>query len=414
MSDTKATKATKAAKAKNAKQDIAVQSLTGMTARVSEANLPVLNNQMHNENLADGLDNLPEEMQQKAREVSLLVNLRDSTSIASFASGPQREMSSHLDGLLKNVQSVDVGQAGALVAELATGLKGLDFNVMHDEATGNWKGRIRAQLRKVPVVGRYVSHLERLHVAGREVTTHMETVEQKAAAYMTQLREGTESMDKLLTVTEQNLRQMAVWIKGGELALRRMREEFDIERTAVLESRDVVRLTVLKDMAEQINAFETRILRLHLAFTRGIQNLPKIRESQVASNIEYQNTLDTVLTDIPEIKSALVRLITLQNISAASEATAARQRASRDLGRLADDAGARAFLQAKASQGNFASELVYLSERAKQQSLITAKGVEMDREARNNRVKAMAQIVDIRNTFVEEQSGSALISFQEK
>ena len=411
MSDTKATKA---AKAKKAKQDIVGQSFTGMTVQVNAENLPVLNNEIDRQNLADGLDSLPEEMQQKAREVSLLVNLRDSTSIASFAAGPQREMSSHLDGLLQNVQAVDIGQAGALVTELATGLKGLDFDVMHDEASGNWKGRIRAQLRKVPVVGRYVSHLERLHVAGREITAHMETVEQKAAAYMTQLRNGANSMDKLLTLTEQNLRQMAVWIKGGEMALRRMREEFEVERTAVLESRDVVRLTVLKDMAEQINAFETRILRLHLAFTTGIQNLPKIRQSQVASNIEFQNTLDTVLTDIPEIKSALVRLITMKNISAASEATAARQRVARDLGRLADDAGARAFLQAKASQGDFAKDLVYLGERAKKQSLITAKGVEMDREARENRRKAMEQIVDIRNTFVEEQSGSALISFQEK
>ena len=369
-------------------------------------NLPILTNEYVSSDLAS----MPEEMRQRAEEVSKGVSLADSTSIASFASDPQRQMSGHLDTMLENIRANQLGDAGELIAELATGLKGLDFSVMQGEAEGTLMGKVRGRLGKLPMLGKAVSHMERLHARNENIQEHLSSIEARAQLYMGQLRKGNNSMDELLNHTEANLYDLAVWLHGGELALVRIRQEFEAEKVNVIDSRDPVRLVRLKDMGEQIAAFETRLVRLQIAFTQGMQSIPQVRMAQQAARIEFQNTMDTILTDIPSIKSAILRILMLKQISTASDASAARRRLSRDLGRIGQDMLESAYTKAKNVRGDFTKDIEFLAEIARKQSDLGRLSSRMDIDARKNREQAIKQIIGIRAQFIDDQREQALVA----
>jgi uncharacterized protein YaaN involved in tellurite resistance len=349
------------------------------------------------------LEQLPPDIRKRVEDVSKTVVLSDSNSISSFASQPQKELTKHLDAMLKNVSTSDFGEAGVLVAELAEGIKGLDFKAMRQELEGGKMGRIRSFLRNLPFIGKHFAHVEKLKVMTDDIQEHLNNIEGKAMAYMTTLKKGTSDLDRLLEVTEDNLRELAIWLRGGGLALEKMRQEIESDIAKLRENQDVLLLTLVRDKVEQLNAFETRLLRLNIAYEQGIQSLPQIRQTQQAARIEYQNTMDTFLTDIPSIKQALVRILNLKNVISASEASEARRRLNRDIGRLSQDMQETAILRAKASQGDFEKDISYLVEMAERQSALGNRTAEMDRIARNARQEAMVRIAGIREKFLVEQ-----------
>jgi hypothetical protein len=162
-----------------------------------------------------------------------------------------------------------------------------------------------------------------------------------------------------------------------------------------------VKLTRLHDMGEQINAFEARLVRIHVAFTRGILAIPQIRIAQQAGRIEIQNTLDTVLFDLPDLKAAIVRVAALSQISRASQATEARRRITRELQEIGVDALDRAYTTAKATQGDMGGDVANLAKVSEKMLGLLEKGVQIDQQNRVKREEAMRQLGDVRTRLLE-------------
>ncbi len=140
-------------------------------------------------------------------------------------------------------------------------------------------------------------------------------------------------------------------------------------------------------MAEQVDAFETRLVRMHVAFTRGVLSIPQVRIAQQAGRIEIQNTLDTILFDLPDLKSAIVRVAALHQISRAGDATAARRRIGQELQQIGIEALDPAYTKAKQTQGDMGADVEVLSRMTDKMLATLDKGVEIDRENRAKRAR---------------------------
>ena len=342
------------------------------------------------------LDGFDDARRKRANEVAAGVNVADSTSLAVFGAGPQRKLSGFLDQLLAGTRTNEIGVAGELVLELATDLKRLDLPAMKREAEG-----AGAMLSRVPVVGKYFSALRRFRAMQATVTTHLTEIEQKAELHLGKLKATNAGLDRLLDATEDNLRELEVYIAGGQQAALRMRGEHAALRTEVQASRDPVRMARLRDISEQINAFETRLVRMQIAFTRGILAIPQIRTAQQAGRIEIQNTLDTVLFDLPDFKSAIIRIAALERISRAADATAARRKITRELQAIGIDALDGAYTKAKLSQGDMADDIASLNQTSDRMIAIINRGLEIDRANRGKREAAVQQIGEVRERLLE-------------
>ena len=333
--------------------------------------------------------------QQQLAVIASSVSASDSNAIATFGAGPQRKLSSFLDQLLAGTKADEVGLAGALVTELATDLKGLDLPALKREAEG-----ARGFLASLPVVGSYYSAFRRFRAMHAQITTHLATIEQRAETHLGKLKAQNAGMDRLLDATEQNLREIELWVAGGQQALLRMRADFEAERARLTTERDLVRLATLRDKAEQIDAFETRLVRMHVAFTRGILSIPQIRTAQQAGRIEIQNTLDTILFDLPDVKAAIVRVAALHQISRASDATAARRKIARELQSVGVDALDQAYTAAKRTQGDMAGDVAVLTQVTDKMLATIDRGLQIDRENRAKRAQAVEQLGEVRSRLM--------------
>ncbi len=333
---------------------------------------------------------------QQASVIAAGVSASDSNAVATFGAGPQRKLSGFLDQLLAGTKADEVGVAGALVTELATQIKALDLPGIKREAEG-----APGLLARLPVLGKYYSAFRRFRAMHTAVTTHLATIEQRAETHLGKLKAANAGMDRLLDATEANLREIETWVAGGQQALLRMRAQFEAERAAMADTRDLVRVAKLRDMAEQIDAFETRLVRMHVAFTRGVLSIPQIRTAQQAGRIEIQNTLDTILFDLPDLKAAIVRVAALHQITQASEATAARRRIARELQSVGVDALDRAYTQAKRTQGDMAGDVQVLAQVADKMLATVGKGLQIDRENRAKRAQAVEQLGEVRTRLMD-------------
>ncbi len=333
---------------------------------------------------------------QQVAVIAASVSVADSNTVATFGAGPQRKLSGFLDQLLTGVRADEIGTAGALVTELATGLKMLDLPGVRREVEGR-----AGLLARLPIVGRYVSALRRFRAMQKQVVDHMAAIERKAEVHLGKLKASNAGLDRLLDATEANLRELEVWVAAGQQALMRLRDGFEVERLALATSRDAVGLAKLRDMAEQVNAFETRLVRMHVAFTRGVLAIPQIRTAQQAGRIEIQNTLDTLLFDLPDLKGAIVRVAALNQISRPSEATAARRRIGRELEEIGVKALDRAYTLAKTTQGDMAGDVDTLSRVTDKMLATIDKGLQIDRDNRAKRDAAVQQLGEVRERLMD-------------
>ena len=360
-----------------------------------ESGLPSLANQIPASDLID-VAHFDDPRRRQMAEIAAGVSINDSNTIAVFGAAPQRRLSSFLDQLLHGAKTDEIGIAGELVVELATDIKALNLPSLKREAEG--RGHMLASL---PVVGKYFSSFRRFRAMQTQVTTHLGQIEQRADTHLARLKASNAGLDKLLDATEENLRELQVWVAAGQQALLRMRDEFVAARDALRQERDAVKLTRLRDMGEQINAFETRLVRMHVAFTRGILAVPQIRIAQQAGRIEIQNTLDTVLFDLPDLKAAIVRVAALNQITRASEATRARRRITRELQSIGIDALDRAYTTAKTTQGDMAGDVANLAQVTERMMGILDRGMQIDQDNRGKREEAIRQLGDVRTRLIE-------------
>ena len=339
---------------------------------------------------------------QKGDSIGQSVTARDSNAIATFGSGPQRKLSGFLDQLLTGTRAEEVGLAGELVTELATDIKALDLPAVKREVDGQ-----APVLARLPVVGKYYSALRRFRAMQKTVVEHLATIEQKAETHLGKLKASNAGLDRLLDATEDNLRELEAWVAGGQQALLRMRAELEAERASLSESHDPVALAKLRDTGEQIDAFETRLVRMHVAFTRGVLSIPQVRIAQQAGRIEIQNTLDTILFDLPDLKSAIVRVAALHQISRAGDATAARRKIGQELQQIGIDALDQAYTKAKQTQGDMGADVELLSRMGDKILATLDKGLEIDRENRVKREQAVQQLGEVRLRLMDGLRGQA-------
>ncbi len=342
------------------------------------------------------LSRLDPTRRQQVDIIAQTVGVGDSNSIATFGAGPQRKLSGFLDQLLAGTRAEEIGLAGELVTELATNIKALDLPAVKREVDGK-----PALLASLPVIGKYYSALRRFRAMQKTVVEHLAAIERKAETHLGKLKASNAGLDRLLDATEANLREIENWVAGGQQALARMRAALEAERVALADVHDPVALAKLRDTAEQIDAFETRLVRMHVAFTRGVLSIPQVRIAQQAGRIEIQNTLDTILFDLPDLKSAIVRVAALHQISRAGDATAARRKIGQELQQIGIDALDQAYTRAKQTQGDMGADVELLSRMGDKILATLDRGVEIDRQNREKRAQAVEQLGEVRTRLLE-------------
>ncbi|MFZ6861368.1 toxic anion resistance protein [Undibacterium sp. Ji67W] len=345
------------------------------------------------------LNKFTDEQKARINQIAASVSFSDTNSLMSFGADAQRELSKHLDQLLEGMRTSEAGRAGEITIALATTLKDLNLPKIKQEVAG--QSSLAEQFGKIPFVGEWFSALRALQQNHKKITEHLNAIEQKSQAQLTTLRSTNDKLDRLVQASIEHIKTMELYMAAGQILIKRARLEFEQKRLTVEQSRDVVEIAKLRDFAEQINAFETRIVRMHVAHSQSIVSVPEIRATQTAAMIEMNNVMDSILFDLPALKRAILNVAAISETAKASKATDARRALSRDLGSIGSDQLQDAYLKAKNSQGDFAADVAVLAQSADKLLQTIALGHRLDLENADKREKSIQDLNALNRKFTE-------------
>jgi uncharacterized protein YaaN involved in tellurite resistance len=353
------------------------------------------------------LEKFDDEQRKRIGELADTVLMTDSNSIMTFGAEPQRRMNTFLDDMLKGVRTDETGAAGELIVELATAIKGINLPRMKEEVAG--RSGVAGWLAKLPVVGAHFSALRHFHETRREIHEHLDRIEKKAAVEMGRLQAENAAADARARETLVNLRELEVYLAAGQVALLRARDEFAALKSKIEAAQppDPVLFSGLRDTAEQINAFETRLVRVNVAIADAMVTIPQIRTAQEAGRIEIRNIMDAMLFDMPRLKGAVLQVAALNQINKASASTEARRRVAREIGQMGADALDQAYTNAKLSQDGAAADVEVLEAITSRLLDTISKGAKISEDNRAKRAEAQARIETLKVKLVEGLRASA-------
>lgn len=236
---------------------------------------------------------------QRAAVIAASVAGWDSRAMPGFAAGPQRKLAGFLDKLLHGARGKVAGLAGDLSAELAAEIGLMDLAAVRREVEGR-----PGLLHRVPLVGRYVSAVRRLRAVQAQVAARSAAIEARASARLAEMRADRVMWGRLVDATEDTLRELEVWVAGGQQALLRLREAF-----AAAQQGPHAGDAELREMAERIDAFEARLVRIDVLFTQGTLAVPQLRAGQGTGPDVVEEALEAVVAELPELRAAVAGVV---------------------------------------------------------------------------------------------------------
>lgn len=331
----------------------------------------------------------------------------DGRAVNGFGIEPQRRANRFLDELLEGLRTDDIGSAGALVAELATGVKMLDLPGLKREAAGHHGVVARlmpsvatAERGLMGMIGGWVSAFQRFRNNQKAILAHLQRIEDQGRRQMAALDAMDAKLDRLVEENLASMRYLEEYVVAGGVILERERARYARARTAALASRDPARLASVRDWGEQINGFETRLLALDAAVADAMLDVPQTRLSQSAGRIQYRNVADTLLFDMPALKRAVLRVAALKNIGEAERANTARRALRRQVEGIGIDALETAYEAAKRTESGALAEVEAMATIADRVLGIIEKGADIDTQNHTSREAARRRLEGVRETFV--------------
>lgn len=335
-----------------------------------------------------------EQQRQIITEIASSVKVLDSDTITSFGMQSQRKLNGYLDDLLQGIRTNEVGAAGELTIELARTIKKINIPQMKEEVNGgDWVCNTFGQL---PLIGKWASSIRYFQMAHKEIIDHLADIENKAQSDVGKLKAINNKLDQLINYTLENLKELELVLAAGQAIVMRVRAEFSAKKNELSQSNDLIALTQLRDREEQINAFETRLLKIHIAFTDALISVPQIRMTQESSRIAARDIIDTISFDLPRLKRAILQVASLNQIIKASKENEARKELTRQISALGAEALDEAYTKAKRSQGSGAEEVAALAAVVDKLLETINKGVRLDEENKIKRAEAEQQLGTIK------------------
>lgn len=363
----------------------------------TQGGFPELSNEM-TEKQKINFTKFSDEQRKRIAQIASTVAVLDSNAVTSFGVEAQRKMNGYLDELLKGIRTCEVGEAGEITMELAKHIKSMNLPKMKEEVQGeDW---FASTFGSLPLIGKHLSSLRYFIASHEEILKHLGEIEARAQREAGKITASNAKLDQLITYTIGNVKELELYLAAGQNILLKSKADFARKKEEI-QNDDPLAVAQLRDMAEQINAFEARLLRMHVAFTDALISIPQIRLTQESGRIEIRNIMDTVLFDIPRLKSAILRVASLRQILNASKETEARREITRQIGEIGTEALDKAYTQAKLSQGTGAEDVAYLAATADKLLETINKGVQIDQENKQKRAQAEQDLNNIQTKLLE-------------
>src|SRR5271170_950284 len=324
------------------------------------------------------------------------IDFTDADSILAQMNAPNQKFADAITKELANVAVYETGAAAGIILELSRQIKSTNLAKMQRETKGeDW---VAANFGSPPVIGPHVSAIRHFQLNHKSLVGELTRIRDQAQAEITRLRGVHHQLEMQERATETVLREMMVHICACQRATAVARDRFDKMRgEALAGDRDPFQIQKLRDFADNIVMMETRLINAKASFLEKMLALPDIRARQTAARIEMSNTMDTIQNDLPDLASAIGRLVASYHISQSQIANELRRKNREELSKANADALDNVYLAAKSSQSGAQEQIAALAQRVQRLLSTLDKGAEIDAQNVKSRAESEARLLEIRD-----------------
>jgi archaellum component FlaC len=334
------------------------------------------------------------------------IDFTDAASILAQMNAPNQKFADAITKELGNVAVYETGAAAGIILELSRQIKSANLAKMQRETKGeDW---VAATFGSLPLIGPQVSAIRHFQLNHKRLVDELMRIRDQAQAEITRLRGVHYQLESQEHATETVLRELMVHIAACQRATTAAREQFDKQRAQALEGdRDPFVIQRLSDVADNIVMMETRLINAKASFLEKMLSLPDIRARQTAARIEISNTIDTIQNDLPDLASAIGRLVASYHIAQSQKANELRRRNREELSKANADALDDVYLAAKNSQSGAAEQINQLSQRVARLMSTLDKGAQIDANNVKSRAESEAKLIEIRDSLIDGMAANA-------
>ncbi|WP_102692019.1 toxic anion resistance protein [Rummeliibacillus pycnus] len=268
------------------------------------------------------LERLPEEDQQKAKQLAEQIPVGNYESILTYGANAQNELSRFSHQMLDHVQRKDIGPVGDVLKDLMDKLNELDPEELQ-------QGK-KSGLRKL--FSRVSRSLQELMTKYQKLSTQIDRIGIQLEHSKAGLVEDILMLDQLYEQNKTYFQALNVYIAAAELK----KEEIVTKLLPALKqkaesSQDQMDVQELNDLSQFVERLEKRVYDLQLSRQITLQTAPQIRMIQQTNQTLAEKIQSSIMTAIPLWKNQIAIALTLNNQRKAVEAQKQVTKTTNDL-----------------------------------------------------------------------------------
>jgi len=330
----------------------------------------------------------------EAKKIVTSFKMDDTAALLRFAADPQRKLSLYVDQLMGDIKVREAGIAGDMAKQLAYGIDLMKLDKVKDQILHE-RGLLGKIAAKVHLLTNYIANF---YASQQAIRTLVDKIESKAQNHIATLEGESKKLDGLTAQSIAQVRGLASWVLAGEMILMQAIEQYHTRREQVLQTKDPVEASILRDMARQIARFEQRVLQVEIAYVKASSvTIPRVRSVQEGIIIEIQNTSEQILFHLPDFKTGIVLIAALNRTKAARDDRETMDKNQRHLDEVLDEAINENERLAKESQGDALEQVQRLQKTIEAIKLGTENAIKYEADSRAKREEAHRLLIELKD-----------------
>ncbi len=254
-------------------------------------------------------DNLTADERAQVEAFSKQIDITNSQMVLQYGAGAQSKMASFSETALGKVRTQDLGEAGKLIVDVVTELKGFDA-----EEEKGFFGLFKKQAAKM---GALKARYDKADANIDKIVSALEGYQ------MTLLKDGA-TLDKLYDLNMTYFKELTMYLLAGRKRLAEVREgELKQLYETARQTGRAEDIEAAQRMEAACHRFEKKLTDLDLTRTVSMQMAPQIRLIQNNEMLMIEKIQTTVMNTIPLWRSQMVLALGMSNSEEALRAQSA-------------------------------------------------------------------------------------------
>ncbi|MGI5888697.1 MAG: toxic anion resistance protein [Oscillospiraceae bacterium] len=240
-------------------------------------------------------------------EFSKKIDVTNTSQIMQYGVSAQKKLADFSDSALENVRTKDFGEAGNMIADLVTELKGFDV----DENDKGFLGLFKKSSNKIAALkARY-----------DKVEVNVDKIAGSLEQQQVTLLKDIAILDQMYEKNQINIKELSMYIIAGKKKLE------EVRNTTLKELVEHAKETgtqedaqAANDLASFCDRFEKRLHDLELTRIVSIQMSPQIRLVQNNDSLMAEKIQSTLVNTIPLWKSQMLLALGVEHTNEAVQA----------------------------------------------------------------------------------------------